>query len=174
MPSATSGKVKMTACDATHVYRAWMEAHSVRRVAISCDRLFESSVPSDKNGHTTPVKFTIKDSIHNQYVLIPLLERMAEHPGHPLPYIKPLAKEFPILLAPANFFLFIDIHFPDLLVIFCGHRSCITLEHLCEKYIVTSGLRKGKDMLIYQLMVHWSRGFFLHGYSLLFIQNQYD
>ncbi len=92
MPSSSSAK-KRAACETQHVSRAWHDSHVMRRVAVRRDRLFESFKSTDSESY--PIKVCIKDSIHNQYVLIPLLEKMALHSHHPLPTIKALAKEFP-------------------------------------------------------------------------------
>ena len=60
----------------------------VREVAVRTDRLFASA-----KGDREQVKFCIKDAIYNQHVLMPLLQKMSEVPSHPLPYLKPLARE---------------------------------------------------------------------------------
>lgn len=83
----------MPACDVDQVSRLWKESHSVRRVAVRSDRLFESPRKAVEGEEKIPVKLCIKDAIHNQNVLIPILHRMASHPKHPLPYLKPLAHE---------------------------------------------------------------------------------
>ncbi|CAK9032793.1 unnamed protein product [Durusdinium trenchii] len=54
-------------------------------VAIRSDRLFESHKGAKAE---QPLKICIKDAVHNMYVLIPLLEKMALDPSHPLPYLK--------------------------------------------------------------------------------------
>ena len=75
-------------CNVEHVWREWKESAGVRHVAVTQDRLFQSS-----KGEQSQVKFNIKDSIQNQLVIAPLLRRMAESPDHPIPCIKDLAKE---------------------------------------------------------------------------------
>lgn len=77
-------------CDPELVYRTWKATDSIRMVAIRSDRLFESHKGAKAE---QPLKICIKDAVHNMYVLIPLLEKMALDPSHPLPYLKPLARE---------------------------------------------------------------------------------
>lgn len=95
MPSKRGSGTKMAACDVTNVNRCWKEEHSVRRVAVKWDRIFEPSKIVDEDNKAPIIKFSIKDAVHNQFVLVPILERMAASPEHPLPYLKPLAHEFP-------------------------------------------------------------------------------
>ena len=88
-------------CDVSGVYKEWKEAPSVRLVALRADRLFESSKSMVPNGgEKGTIKFNIKDAVHNQFVLKPLLERMSQHDHHPVPYVKDLAREK--LLVPIN------------------------------------------------------------------------
>ena len=75
-------------CNVEHVSREWKEAAGVRLVAVEHDRMFISP-----KGPGHQVKFTIKDCVLNKHVLIPVLHRMAQHPKHPVPYIKPLQAE---------------------------------------------------------------------------------
>lgn len=85
-------------CDVSGVYKEWKEAPSVRLVALRQDRLFESSKPPVPKGEEkVGIKFNIKDAVHNQFVLKPLLERMSQHDHHPVPYVKDLAREKLIL-----------------------------------------------------------------------------
>ena len=85
-PKESQGASKAT-CDVENVYRQWKECPGIRHTAIKLDRIFE---PSRKD---EPVKFCIRDCVHNQLVIIPLLERMARDPSHPIPYIKALCRE---------------------------------------------------------------------------------
>ena len=78
-------------CNIENVNRQWKEAAAVRLVAVKRDRLFESCMASE--GENLPLKFSIKDAIHNQFVLIPVLRAMALDPKHPLPILKHLARE---------------------------------------------------------------------------------
>ena len=80
-------------CEVGGVYKEWKAENAVRLVAVRSDRLFESSKAKDPSGEPVGVKFNIKDSVHNQFVLKPLLQRMALHEHHPLPYIKDVARE---------------------------------------------------------------------------------
>lgn len=89
------GQPRKAACDVSTVHRCWKDAHSVRRVSVKCDRLFETSSTVGELDEKPNIKFTIKDAVHNQFVLVPLLERMSKHPHHPIPYLKPLAHEYP-------------------------------------------------------------------------------
>ena len=91
MPFKDQDGNDLPTCDVTDVYKDWKLSGSVRMVALRSDRLFESSKP---NGS---IKFSIVDAVHNQYVLKPLLERMAQHDHHPVPYVKELAREKPFL-----------------------------------------------------------------------------
>lgn len=94
MPSAAvdqKPKGERAACETELIYRAWKESNAVRMVALRTDRLFE--FPKPKGGGESKSRVSIKNAVHNQYVLIPLLKNMAMHPEHPLPYIKPLAGE---------------------------------------------------------------------------------
>ena len=109
MPSNRGSGKKKATCDVTNVNRCWKEEHSVRKVAIKWDRIFEPSRIVDEDDKTPIIKFSIKDAVHNQYVLIPILERMAALPEHPLPYLKPLAHEFLALQKLDRLFLFCHI-----------------------------------------------------------------
>ena len=75
-------------CNVELVSREWKDAAGVRLVVIEHDRMF---ISSKGPGHA--VKFSIKDCVFNKNVLIPILHRMARHPKHPVPYIKPLQAE---------------------------------------------------------------------------------
>lgn len=96
MPSAQrkAAAAARQTCAVDSAHRSWKDHHAVRRLAVKADRLFEPSKPSDGD-EKPPVKFCIKDAVYNQHVLVPLLERMAEFPHHPLPRVKPLAHEHP-------------------------------------------------------------------------------
>lgn len=75
------------ACNAELVYRDWKSSPGVRAVVVRRDRLFE---PATANQN---IKICIKDAVHNQCVIKPVLYRMAADPSHPLPYLKPLLRE---------------------------------------------------------------------------------
>lgn len=81
------------ACDVELLSREWKQAPAVRLVAVEADRLLVSP-----DGKGESIKICIKHAVHNKFALIPVLERMAKHPSHPIPYIKPLAKESPSLI----------------------------------------------------------------------------
>ena len=82
-------------CDIENVHRDWKEAPAVRLAAVRNDRLFESSgkVGDSPSGGKPAVKACIKDAVHNQYVLLPLLERVALVENHQLPCLKDIARE---------------------------------------------------------------------------------
>lgn len=92
MPRRGSGqaKVERSTCETENINRAWMNSDAVRFVTIRNDRMFESH---RGRGADKVVKVSIKDAVHNKFALIPLLESMASHDGHPLPYVKDLARE---------------------------------------------------------------------------------
>lgn len=91
MPFKGDDGMLLPTCDVEMVYREWKDDPSVRMVACRTDRIFESSKTSGAD--VVGVRFNIKDAVHNQCVLKPLLHRMAQHPHHPVPYVKELAKE---------------------------------------------------------------------------------
>ena len=82
----------MATCDVLDVYKDWKKEPSVRLVTLRADRLFEAS-GQHASTERLSVKFNIKDAVHNQFVLKPLLHRMAQHDHHPVPYVKDLARE---------------------------------------------------------------------------------
>ena len=89
MPRSTSATAAArTPCNVDGVWKEWKQQAAVRHVAVETDRLFESS-----QGAKQAIKFCIKDAVRNEYVLAPLLYRMAMVENHPLPYVKPLANE---------------------------------------------------------------------------------
>ena len=92
MPRRSAADPRRPACSIDRVHREWKEAPAVRLVSVKRDRLFESSKDKD-NTTASSIKFCIKDAVHNQFVLIPLLRRMAAHETHPLPPLKALAQE---------------------------------------------------------------------------------
>lgn len=101
MPPKKAPQAAMSSCDVENVYREWKDQRAVREVAISTDRLFISH-----KGPEESLKFTIKDSVRNQHMIMPLLHRMAQDPAHPLPTVKSLAREtLGIILE--NFVIFI-------------------------------------------------------------------
>ena len=79
-------------CDINDIHREWKEQAAVRHVAINTDRLFESSM-NTPGLEKKSVKFCIKDAVHNQHVMAPLLYRMARDPTHPLPTLSNVARE---------------------------------------------------------------------------------
>ena len=94
--SVVAARAEKPSCDVENLHREWKDSAGVRNVAIKQDRLFESSKrvgDSDVQGEKATLKFCIKDAVHNQFVLMPILQRMAAVEGHPLPYLKPLARE---------------------------------------------------------------------------------
>ena len=80
------------ACDIENIHREWKAEAAVRHAAINTDRLFESSMNTE-GLERKAVKFCIKDAVYNQYVMAPLLYRMAQEPSHPLPTLSNLARE---------------------------------------------------------------------------------
>lgn len=86
--SATAAALLRESCDVHNIHREWKEQAAVRHVAVQRDRLFHSY-----QGEGYSIKFVIKDAVHNQHVLIPMLKRMAILNKHPLPKLKNLAKE---------------------------------------------------------------------------------
>ena len=89
MPRAPSASAAARpACHVEGVYKEWKDAPAVRQVVIETDRLFQSSSDERK-----AIKFCIKDAVRNQYVLAPVLFRMALNDSHPLPCLKVLARE---------------------------------------------------------------------------------
>lgn len=91
MPFKDKDGNALPACDTDLVYREWKNEPSVRLVTVKRDRMFE---PTNSDKDPLPdIKINIRDCVHNQYVLKPLLHRMAKYSHHPLPYIKPLARE---------------------------------------------------------------------------------
>ena len=112
-------------CEIENVYRSWRDSIAVRHVAVRNDRLFE--FPKPKDGSELKTKISIKTAVHNQYVLIPLLAKMAEHTGHPLPKVKPLARE-------TNLSFWIDV--------FIFHCLCIFPIPSCTNYIYIYIYRK--------------------------------
>ena len=96
MPRRRAADPDRPVCNLERVHREWKESAAVRLVSVRRDRLFESSnckpgVGDDPTCAT--IKFCIKDAVHNQFVLIPLLRRMASDGKHPLPPLKDLARE---------------------------------------------------------------------------------
>ena len=87
MPEPAAASERPT-CDVELVSREWKAQASVRLCLVEGDRLFAS--PKGK-GHG--IKVCIKDCVYNKYALIPVLGRMAQHPSHPVPYVKPLCQE---------------------------------------------------------------------------------
>ena len=84
--------LKGPSCDAGRVHREWKQEPAVRHAVVKNDRMFESHLV--ESGKEVPaVKSTIKDAVHDQFVLIPLLQRMAQHANHPVPYVNDLARE---------------------------------------------------------------------------------
>ena len=75
-------------CNVELVSREWKAQAAVRLSLVEGDRLFTSP-----KGKGEGIKICIKDCIHNKYALIPVLGRMAQHPSHPVPYVKPLCQE---------------------------------------------------------------------------------
>ena len=80
-------EVAKPACNVELVYRDWKSSPGVRAVVVKWDRLFEAT----KEDET--IKICIKDAVHNQCVIKPVLHRMAADPSHPLPYVKTLMRE---------------------------------------------------------------------------------
>lgn len=106
MPRTRSGaKEPGATCDVENVYREWQDNQAVRQVAVSTDRLFVSH-----KGEKEPLKFSIKDSVRNMHVVTPVLQRMAAHPSHPLPYLKQIARENP---GPLEWHLFLEPFNPN-------------------------------------------------------------
>lgn len=92
MPRKPAAAAKPS-CDVENISREWKDAPAVRLVAVRRDRLFESSKVRSDVDENQPLKFCIKDAVHNQYVLIPMLRRMAMQKNHPLPSLKAIARE---------------------------------------------------------------------------------
>ena len=76
-------------CNIDGVWKEWKQQAAVRHVAVEHDRMFASSQGDQKKS----VKICIKDAVHNQHVLAPVLRRMAVAEKHKLPYVKILANE---------------------------------------------------------------------------------
>lgn len=93
MPFKDKEGKELPTCEISRVYREWKEQPAVRQVAIRADRLFEASRPPAADGVPAGIKFGIRDAVHNQFVLRPLLQRMAQNPHHPVPYVKELGAE---------------------------------------------------------------------------------
>lgn len=93
MPSKLNTSVAAKpVCNVETVSREWKEIPGVRHVAVQRDRLFESHIQGETEDKVA-IKFCIKDAVHNQQVLIPLLRRMSVDKVHPIPHLKPLARE---------------------------------------------------------------------------------
>lgn len=93
MPSKpNSSDAAKPVCNVERVSREWKALPGVRHVAVQRDRLFESHIQGESH-EKVAIKFCIKDAVHNQQVLIPLLERMSVDKAHPIPHLKPLAQE---------------------------------------------------------------------------------
>ena len=90
MPRPAAASCPRPSCDVERVHREWKDTPAVRHVSVRRDRLFESHQPHPDSDEKVSIKFCIKDVVHNQYVLIPLLRRMAHDEKHPLPSLKSL------------------------------------------------------------------------------------
>jgi hypothetical protein len=97
-------------CEVDGVYKEWKAENAVRMVAVRSDPLFEPNKAKDSSGEPIGVKFNIKDSVHNQFVLNPMLQRMAQHQHHPLPYVKDVAQENLIRLQPVPMNMSAKLH----------------------------------------------------------------
>ena len=93
MPFKDKDGNPLPTCEVDGVYKDWKAENAVRLVAVRSDRLFEPTKAKDPSGEPMSIKFNIKDSVHNQFVLKPMLQRMAMYEHHPLPYVKDLARE---------------------------------------------------------------------------------
>ena len=92
MPSKLAAAAKPS-CNVENINREWKDAPAVRLVAVRRDRLFESSKVRSDLEENQPLKLCIKDAVHNKYVLIPMLRRMAMMKNHTLPSVKAIARE---------------------------------------------------------------------------------
>ena len=92
MPPAPAVAANRTnpACDVERVHREWKDTPAVRHISVRRDRLFESHKSHPDSDEHSGIKFCIKDAVHNQHVLLPLLRRMAHDEKHPLPSLKSL------------------------------------------------------------------------------------
>lgn len=99
-------------CLVEGVYKEWKNAPAVRNVVLETDRLFQSSCHERK-----AIKFCIKDAVYNQYVLAPVLFRMAMVDSHPLPCLKVLAREN------LAFYSKYVLHFAWFIAIFIPHTD---------------------------------------------------
>ena len=93
MPFKDRDGTDLATCSVGDVYKVWKEEASVRMVAVRADRLFEPSAAKTPTDQPRGIRMNIRDTVHNMYVLKPLLERMVEHTHHPVPYVKDLARE---------------------------------------------------------------------------------
>ena len=95
MPSNASklAAAAKPSCNVENINREWKDAPAVRLVAVRRDRLFESSKVRSDLEENQPLKLCIKDAVHNKYVLIPMLRRMAMMKNHILPSVKAIARE---------------------------------------------------------------------------------
>lgn len=91
MPRA-DGTAEKPKCEIRNIYKEWKASHAVRMVAVKADRLLVSA-KGPEEGQERQVKMCIKDAARNKFVLTPVLALMADHPCHPLPSIKELARE---------------------------------------------------------------------------------
>lgn len=87
MPSKAAQQASEGSCKVDNVYREWMDAPAVRLAMVEKGRLFQPKKVGEQ------LKICIKDAVLNKHVLIPLLKKMASTPEHPIPYLKPLARE---------------------------------------------------------------------------------
>ena len=120
-------------CDIENVHREWKEAPAVRLAAVRNDRLFESprKVGDSPGGGQPSVKACIKDAVHNQYVLLPLLQRMALVEGHQLPFLKDIAREsLRSMKLPISFLTFI-----------CESVSVLSICFVCSWTFISTRLQ---------------------------------
>ena len=94
MPSAAARakRASRSTCDTSNIHREWRQEAAVRHTAVNTDRLFQSH-QDVQGGERHSIKFSIKDAVHNEFVLAPLLFRMARDRTHPIPYLEDLARE---------------------------------------------------------------------------------